>query len=118
MISLSIEPQFSAEDVLEIPAGVGRTDFEFDMNLIDVCHPLFQEYHDSHELLANELVHAGVIRDSDTNLSTKVTLIVRFKSQKASQTFIRRLNTYLHKLWVKRSASHMMGYQLPSGKDL
>ena len=36
MISISEEPQFSAEDIYEIPAGVGRTTFEFDMNLIKV----------------------------------------------------------------------------------
>ena len=102
MISLSEEPQFSAEDIYEIPAGVGRTDFEFDMSLIEVCHPLFQEYFDSHELLANELVQAGVIRDGDMNLSTKNALIVRFKTQRASQAFIRRLNTYLHKICIKR----------------
>jgi hypothetical protein len=102
MISLSEEPQFSAEDIYEIPTGVGRTDFEFDMSLIGMCHPLFQGFYDSHELLANELVHAGVIRDWDMNLSTKSTLIVRFKSQRASQTFIKRLNTYLHKCWIKR----------------
>jgi hypothetical protein len=101
MISLSTEPQFSAEDIYEIPAGVGRTDFEFDTNLIDVCHPLFQGYYDSHEVLAVELVRAGVIRDSDMNLSTKSTLIVRFKSQRASQSFIKRLNTYVGKC-IKR----------------
>ena len=39
MISLSREPQFSAEDIYEIPAGVGRTDFEFDMSLIGVPSP-------------------------------------------------------------------------------
>jgi hypothetical protein len=97
MISLSKETQFSAEDIYEIPAGVGRTDFEFDTNLIEVCHPLFQGCYDSHEVLAVELVRAGVIRDSDMNLSTKSALIVRFKSQRASQTFIKRLNTYVRK---------------------
>jgi hypothetical protein len=97
MLSLSKETQFSAEDIYEIPAGVGRTDFEFDTNLIEVCHPLFQGCYDSHEVLAVELVRAGVSRDSDRNLSTKNALIVRFKSQRASQTFIKRLNTYVLK---------------------
>ena len=101
MISLSKEPQFSAEYIYEIPAGVGRTDFEFDTNLIDLCHPLFQGCYDSHEVLSVELVRAGVIRDSDMNLSTKSALIVRFKSQRASQTFIKRLNTYVGKC-IKR----------------
>ena len=78
MISISGEPQFSAKDIYEIPTGVGRTDFEFDMNLISVCHPLLQGCYDSHEVLAVELIRAGVIRDSDMNLSTKSALIVRF----------------------------------------
>ena len=64
MISLSKEPQFSAEDIYEIPAEVGRTYFEFDTGLIEVCRPLFQGYYDSHELLANELARAGVIEAS------------------------------------------------------
>ena len=102
MISISEEPQFSAEDIYEIPAGVGRTTLEFDMNLIKACHPVFQGYYDSHELLANELSRAGVIRVSDVNLSTKNALIVRFKSQRASQTFITRLNAYLHKCYSKQ----------------
>jgi len=106
MISLSKETQFSAEDIYEIPAGVGRTDFEFDTNLIEVCHPLFQGCYDSHEVLAVELVRAGVIRDSDRNLSTKSALIVRFKSQRASQTFIKRLNTYVGKC-IKCSVTGM-----------
>ena len=97
MISLSEDPQFSAEDIYEIPAGVGRTDFEFDKNLIEVCHPLFQVYYDSPELLSNELARVGVIRNSDQNRSTENSVVVRFKSQKASQTFIRRLNVYLLK---------------------
>ena len=57
MISLSEEPQFSAEDIYENPADVGRTSFEFDTNLIKACHPLFQMYH-SNELLANDLIRA------------------------------------------------------------
>jgi hypothetical protein len=101
MISLSEEPQFSDEDIYEVPAGVGRTDFEFDTNLIEVCRPLFQGCCDSHEVLAVELVRAGVIRDSNMNLSTPGALIVRFKSQRASQHFIRRLNAYVHKC-IKR----------------
>ena len=109
MISLSKELQFSAEDIYEIPAGVGRTDFEFDMNLIEVCHPLFRGCYNSHEVLAVELVRAGVIRDSDMNLSTKSTLIVRFKSQRASQTFIKRLNAYVRKC-IKRGD---MGAEAP-----
>ena len=96
MISLSTEPQFSAEDVLEIPAGVGRTNFEFDMNLIEVCQPLFQRY-SSNEQLASDLIRARVIRDSDMSLSTQDAVIVRFKSQKASINFIQRLNSYVHK---------------------
>ena len=102
MISISEEPQFSAEDIYEIPAEVGRTYFEFDTSLIEVCHPLFQGYYDSHELLANELSRAGVIRASDMNLSTKNTFVVRFKSQRTSQTFITRLNTYLLKCIKQR----------------
>ena len=105
MISLSKEPQFSAEDIYEIPAEVGRTYFEFDTSLIKVCHPLFQGYYDSHELLANELSRAGVIRVSDVNLSTKNALIVRFKSQRASQTFITRLNAYLLKCIKQRESA-------------
>lgn len=96
MISLSEQPQFSAEDIYANPTGIGRTDFEFDTNLIAACHPLFQGYN-SNELLANDLTRAKVIRDSDTNLSTQDAVIVRFKSQKASQTFIQRLNHYLLK---------------------
>jgi hypothetical protein len=102
MISLSQEPQFSAGDIYEVPAEVGRTDFEFDMNLIEVCNPLFEGCYDSHEVLALELIRAGVIRDSDMNLATKSALIVRFKSQRSSQVFIRRLNMYLHKICIKR----------------
>ena len=105
MISLSKEPQFSAEDIYEIPAEVGRTYFEFDTSLIEVCHPLFQGYYDSHELLANELARAGVIRDSDVNHSTKNALVVRFKSQRASQTFITRLNAYLLKCIKQRESA-------------
>jgi len=96
MISLSDEPQFCAEDIYANPAGVGRTHFEFDTNLIAACHPLFQGY-DSNELLASDLSRAKVIRDSDMNLSTQDAVIVRFKSQKASLTFIQRLNHYLLK---------------------
>ena len=102
MISISEEPQFSAEDIYEIPAGVGRTTFEFDMNLIKACHPLFQRY-PSNELLANDLSRAGVVLKSDTNLSTTDALIVRFKARKASLSFIHRLNTYLHKCCRKGS---------------
>jgi hypothetical protein len=105
MISISEEPQFSAEDIYEIPAEVGRTYFEFDTGLIEVCRPLYQGYYDSHELLANELSRAGVIRVSDVNLSTKNALIVRFKSQRASQTFITRLNTYLLKCIKQREST-------------
>lgn len=105
MISLSQNPQFSAEDIYEIPAEVGRTYFEFDTRLIEACHPLFQGYYDSHELLANELSHAGVIRGSDINRSTKNALVVRFKSQRSSQTFIKRLNTYLLKCIKQREST-------------
>ena len=101
MISISEEPQFSAEDIYEIPAGVGRTSFEFDTNLIKACHPLFQRYH-SNDLLANDLTRAHVIRDSDMNLSTQDAIIVRFKSQTASMSFIKRLNVYLHKCCIKQ----------------
>jgi len=101
MISLSEEPQFSAEDIYEIPAGVGRTFFEFDTNLIKACYPLFQRYH-STELLADDLIRARVILKSDTNLSTQDALIVRFKSQIASLNFIKRLNIYLHKCYIKK----------------
>ena len=96
MISLSEEPQFSAENIYEIPAGIGRTDFEFDTNLIKACNPLFQRYH-SNDMLANDLARARVILKSDTNLSTQDALILRFKTRKASLCFIHRLNTYLHK---------------------
>jgi hypothetical protein len=105
MISLSKEPQFSAEDIYEIPAEVGRTYFEFDTSLIEVCRPLFQGYYDSHELLASELARAGVIRDSDVNRSTKNAIVVRFKSQRASQTFIKRLNIYLRKCIKQREST-------------
>jgi hypothetical protein len=105
MISLSEEPQFSGEDIYEIPAGVGSTDFEFDMSLLEVCHPLFQGCYGSHEVLAVELVRSGVIRDSDMNFSTKSALIVRFKSKRSSQAFIKRLNAYVHKCWIKRRST-------------
>ena len=101
MISISEEPQFSAEDIYEIPAGVGRTTFEFDTNLIKACHPLFQRYH-SNDILANDLTRAQVIRVSNMNLSTQDALMVRFKSQMASLSFIKRLNTYLHKCYIKQ----------------
>jgi hypothetical protein len=101
MISISEEPQLSAEDIYEIPAGVGRTTFEFDTNLIKACQPLFQRYH-SNELLADDLIRAGVILKSDTNLSTTDALIVRFKTRKASLSFIHRLNAYLHKCYSKQ----------------
>jgi hypothetical protein len=104
MISLSDEPQFSAEDIYEIPAGVGRTHFEFDTNLLKVCHPLFQMYY-SNEKLANDLIRARVILKSDTNLSTQAALIVRFKTRKASLSFIHRLNTYLHKCVKQRESA-------------
>ena len=96
MISISEEPQFSAEDIYEIPAGFGRTSVEFDTNLIKACHPLFQTYH-SNDKLANDLIRAQVILKSDTNLSTQDALILRFKTRKVSLSFIHRLNTYLHK---------------------
>ena len=101
MISISEEPQFSAEDIYEIPAEVGRTTFEFDTNLIKACHTLFQRYH-SNELLADDLIRAGVVLKSDTNLSTTDAINVRFKSQTASMSFIKRLNTYLHKCHIKQ----------------
>ena len=104
MISLSEEPQFSAEDIYANPAGVGRTHFEFDTDLIAACRPLFQAYI-SNELLANDLARAKVIRDSDMNLSTQGAVIVRFKSQRASLTFIQRLNNYL----LKFSRQHRTG---------
>ena len=66
------------------------------MNLIEVCHPLFQRY-SSNEQLASDLIRARVIRDSDMSLSTQDAVIVRFKSQKASLNFIQRLNIYVHK---------------------
>src|SRR5512138_1622109 len=102
MISLSKEPQFSAEDIYVVPAEVGRTHCEFDMNLIEVCHPLFKECYDSHEVLANELIRAKVIRDSDLNISNKNAVVVRFKSLRASQAFINRLNIFIHKHWIKQ----------------
>jgi hypothetical protein len=101
MISLSKEPQFSAEDIYEIPAEVGRTYFEFDTSLIEVCHPLFQMYH-SNDVLANDLIRAQVILKLDTNLSTTDALNVRFKTRKASLSFIHRLNIYLHKCSIKQ----------------
>jgi len=101
MISLSEEPQFSAEDIYEIPAGVGRTSFEFDTNLIMACSTLFQRY-PSNELLAKDLIRARVILKSDMNLSTQNALMVRFKSQMASLSFIKRLNIYLHKCYIKQ----------------
>ena len=104
MISISEEPQFSAEDIYEIPAGVGRTSVEFDTNLIQACHPLFQTYH-SNDKLANDLIRAQVILKSDTNLTTHDALIVRFKTRKASLSFIHRLNIYLHKCYIKQRES-------------
>ena len=104
MISISEEPQFSAEDIYENPSGVGRTSFEFDTNLIKACHPLFQMYH-SNELLANDLIRAQVILKLDTNLSTTDALNIRFKTRKASLSFIHRLNIYLHKCYIKQRES-------------
>jgi len=101
MISISEEPQFSAEDIYEIPVGVGRTSFEFDTNLIKACHPLFQ-MHRSNDILANDLIRAHVIRISDMNLSAQDAIIVRFKSKMASMNFIKRLNIYLHKCYIKQ----------------
>jgi hypothetical protein len=101
MISVSEEPQFSAEDIYEIPADVGRTSFEFDMNLIKACRTLFQMY-PSNELLAKDLIRAQVILKLDTNLSTTDALNVRFKTRKASLSFIHRLNIYLHKCFIKQ----------------
>ena len=104
MISISEEPQFSAEDIYEIPAGVGRTSFEFDTNLIEACHPLFQMY-PSNELLVKDLIRDRVILKSDMNLSTQDALNVRFRSQMASMNFIKRLNIYLHKCYIKQRDS-------------
>jgi hypothetical protein len=104
MISLSEEPQFSAEDIYENPTDVGRTSFEFDTNLIKACHSLFQRYH-SNESLANDLIRAQVILKLDTNLSTTDALNVRFKTRKASLSFIHRLNIYLHKCVKQRESA-------------
>jgi hypothetical protein len=101
MISISEEPKFSAEDVYEIPAGVGRTSFEFDKNLIKACPTLFQMY-PSNELLAKDFIRARVILKSDMNLSTQDALMVRFRSQTASMSFIKRLNIYLHKCYIRQ----------------
>jgi hypothetical protein len=43
-----------------------------------------------------------VILKSDINLSTQNALIVRFRSQTASMGFIKRLNVYLHKRYIKQ----------------
>ena len=39
---------------------------------------------------------------SDMNLSTTDAINVRFKSQTASMSFIKRLNAYLHKCYLKQ----------------
>jgi hypothetical protein len=95
MISISKVPQFSSEEIHEIPAGIGRVDFEFDKDLIGACSLLL--HHNSHQVLAKDLIVAGVILKEDQNLSTATALIVRFKSRKASLNFIIRLNRYLRK---------------------
>ena len=93
MFSLSKIPQFSAEDIHEIPDRIGMTHFEFDTDVISAYSHLFE--YDSNELLAKDLISARVIPKSATNLSTKNALIIRFKSRKASLSFIQRLNRYL-----------------------
>jgi hypothetical protein len=100
MIAISEEPQFNVEEIHEIPAGIGRVDYEFDKNLIGACSPLLQ--YNNHQVLAKDLIIAGVILKLDKNLSTENALIVRFRSRKASQNFIRRLNQYLRKCGRKR----------------
>lgn len=96
MVSVSGHPQFGAEDIYEIEGRVGRVDFEFDKNLIDACRPYLQDY-DSNALLAERLIASRIIGGSDTNLSTRDALIVRFKSQKGSFAFIKRLNAFILK---------------------
>jgi hypothetical protein len=94
MISISNCPQFGSEDLCEIPIGTGRIRFEFDINLIAACFPLFP--YDSNDVLAKDLARARVIGRSDIDLSTTNALVIRFKSRRAGLAFIRRLNAHLH----------------------
>jgi len=94
MISISNCPQFGSEDLCEIPIGSGQIRFEFDINLIDTCFPLFP--YDSNEVLARDLTRARVIAKDDIDLSTKNALVIRFKSRRAGLAFIKRLNAHLH----------------------
>jgi hypothetical protein len=73
MISISNCPQFGSEDLCEIPIGSGRVRFEFDINLIDTCFPLFPCA--SNEVLARDLTRARVIAKDDIDLSTKNALV-------------------------------------------
>jgi hypothetical protein len=75
---------------------IGRVDFEFDKNLIDACRPYLQAY-DSNALLAECLIASKIIGGSDINLSTRDALVVRFRTQKGSFAFIKRLNAYILK---------------------
>ena len=99
MISVSGHPQFGAEDIYEVQGRAGRVDFEFDKNLIDACRPYLQGY-DSNAQLAEHLIASRIIGGSDTNLSTRDALIVRFRTQKGSFAFIKRLNAFILK-WIK-----------------
>jgi hypothetical protein len=94
MISISNCPQFGSENLCEIPIGSGRIRFEFDINLIEACFPLFP--YDSNEVLAKDLARARVIGRSDIDLSTTNALVIRFKSRRAGLAFIKRLNAHLH----------------------
>lgn len=96
MVSVSGHPQFGAEDIYEIEGRIGRVDFEFDKNLIDACRPYLQAY-DSNALLAERLIASKIIGSSDVNLSTRDALIVRFRTQKGSFAFIKRLNAFILK---------------------
>ncbi len=96
MVSVSGHPQFGAEDIYEVEGRTGRVDFEFDKNLIDACRPYLHAY-DSNAQLAERLIASKIIGGSDLNLSTPDALVVRFKTQKGSFAFIKRLNAFILK---------------------
>jgi hypothetical protein len=104
VISVSGHPQFGAEDIYEVEGRMGRVDFEFDKNLIDACRPYLRAYA-SNALLAEHLIASRIIGGSDINLSTQDALIVRFKTQKGSFAFIKRLNAFILKCIKSRGMS-------------
>lgn len=103
MISITDDPQFSAEDILEIPDGIGRTICEFEKNLLAVCPSLFHSY-GGNDVLAKDLLRAKVIGKGDRDLSTTDAVSIRFRSRKLALSFIHRLNGYMRRRLQRRKA--------------